>query len=56
MLRMYLADNQEKKEEVSAFISRYAKKSDYTKIKEPKLAAKLVSDFRAEFMKEEEEN
>jgi len=45
ILKIFLSDNPDKKEEVIQFVSRYAKKADYNKIKEPALASKLLDDF-----------
>jgi hypothetical protein len=54
LLKHYLADNQDKKDEVVKFISRYAKKSNYLAIKEPTLASKLFDDFKNTFIKKGE--
>lgn len=53
-LKMFLADNQDKSEEIKKFISRYAKNANYLAIKEPALASKLLSDFRNTFINTEE--
>ena len=45
ILKIFLSDNPDKKEEVIQFVSRYAKKAEYNKIKEPALASKLLDDF-----------
>lgn len=49
-LKAYLSDHSDKSEDVKKFISRYAKNADYFKIKEPKLAAKLLDDFRKTYI------
>ena len=49
-LKAYLSDHADKSEDVKKFISRYAKNADYFKIKEPKLAAKLLDDFRKTYI------
>lgn len=49
-LKSYLSDHADKSEDVKKFISRYAKNADYFKIKEPKLAAKLLDDFRKTYI------
>ena len=49
ILREYLADNRDKEEEVKSLISKYAKKANYTAIKEPSLASKLLQDFKKNF-------
>lgn len=52
-LKEYLADHQDKSQEVQKFVGRYAKNAKYTAIKEPKLAAKLLADFEAEYLDKE---
>lgn len=52
MLRKFLADHADKTEEVKKFISRFAKNADYSKIKEPALAAKLLDDFKHKYIEE----
>ena len=49
-----LTDNADKKQEIQKFIAPYAPKSDYTAIKDVSIAAKLLNDFRAAYVKEEE--
>lgn len=49
ILKIFLSDNPDKKEEVIQFVSRYAKKAEYNKIKEPALASKLLDDFMKTF-------
>lgn len=53
MLKAYLADNPKKADEVKKFIGKYAKNANYFAIKEPNLAAKLMSDFQTTYMKGE---
>lgn len=53
MLKQYLADHQDKTDEVKKFISRFAKNANYLAIKEPALASKLLEDFQNTFMKGE---
>lgn len=53
MLKTYLADNPKKADEVKKFIGKYAKNANYFAIKEPNLAAKLMSDFQTTYMKGE---
>lgn len=50
ILKMFLADHQDKKDEVVKFISKFAKNANYKAIKEPALAAKLLEDFQKKFM------
>lgn len=49
LVRQYLADHEDKGEDVKKFISKYAKNAKYHNIKEPTLAAKLLSDFKSNF-------
>lgn len=53
LLKQYLADNQDKKDEVKKFISRYAKNANYLAIKEPALASKLLEDFNNTYINTE---
>lgn len=53
ILKPYLADNQNKSDDVKKFISKYAKNANYFAIKEPKLASKLIKDFQTTFLKGE---
>jgi len=53
LVKQYLADNQDKAEDVKKFIGRYAKNANYFAIKEPELASKLLNDFKAKFLKGE---
>ena len=46
----YLSSNQNQKETVREFICRYVKSGDYFKITEPTLAAKLLEDFKTQFI------
>jgi hypothetical protein len=52
IVKTYLADNPNKQDEVKKFISRYVKNANYFAIKEPNLAAKLLNDFKANYIKE----
>lgn len=49
-LKTYLSDHPEKGDEVKKLIQRYVKSADYFKIKEPKLAAKLLEEFRQAYI------
>lgn len=53
VVKQFLADNQDKVDEVKKFISRYAKNANYLAIKEPALASKLLGDFNSKFIKGE---
>lgn len=53
ILKAYLADNPNKKEEIQKFIGRFAKNANYFAIKEPNLAAKLMNDFKNTYLKKE---
>lgn len=46
ILKQFLADNQDKKDEVKKFISKYVKNANYPAIKDPALASKLLEDFK----------
>ena len=52
-MKAYLADNPKKADDVKKFISKYAKNANYFAIKEPNLAAKLMTDFKSTYMKGE---
>ena len=52
MLKQYLADNQDKSDEVKKFVSKFAKNANYLTIKEPSLASKLFNDFKDTFLTE----
>lgn len=52
LLKKYLADNQDKTDEVKKFICKFTKNANYLAIKEPELAAKLLSDFKAKYIKD----
>lgn len=49
-LKSFLADHPDKGDEVKKLIQRYVKSADYFKIKEPKLAAKLLEEFRKTYL------
>lgn len=53
LVKTYLSDNPNKQEEVKKFISRYVKNANYFAIKEPNLAAKLLNDFKTNYIKED---
>lgn len=53
ILKKFLADNPDKKDEVVKFISKFAKNANYLTIKEPELAAKLLEDFKKTYIKGE---
>lgn len=50
IIRTFLADNPEKSDDVKAFVKRYAKNGNYLAIKEPALAADLLSKFNEKFI------
>lgn len=52
--KVFLSDNKDKNDDVKEFISRFVKDSNYKKIKDPILAAKLMKDFKEKFLNEEE--
>lgn len=51
-VKQYLSDNPEKSDEVKKFMNKYAKNANYFAIKEPELASKLLTDFKANYIKE----
>lgn len=51
-IRAFIADNQDRKDDVKKFCMRFAKEGKYMTIKEPLLAAKMLRDFNAEFLGE----
>ena len=53
IIKQFLADNQDKADEVKKFVSKYAKNANYLAIKEPALAAKLLEDFNTKYIKGE---
>lgn len=53
VVKQFLADNPTKSDEVKKFINKYAKNANYFVIKEPELASKLLSDFKANYIKGE---
>lgn len=54
LVRQYLADHPDQKDDVAKFMNRYVKGGNYTKIVEPVMATKLLSDFKAAYLPEEE--
>lgn len=54
ILKQFLADNQDKKDEVKKFITKYVKNANYPAIKDPALASKLLEDFKNTYINKEE--
>lgn len=54
-VRAYLNDHSDQAETVKALAGKYIKGGNYKKIDDPELAAKLLSDFKKEFLKENHE-
>lgn len=50
VLKTYLSDHQDNVEEIKEFIAKYVKKSNYRAIKEPRLASKLLTDFKEKYL------
>lgn len=48
-IRLFLADNPDKKGDVAAMVKKYVSSGDYKKIKSPELAGKLLSEFNETF-------
>lgn len=53
VLKQFLADNQDKKDEVKKFITKYVKNANYPAIKDPALASKLLEDFKTTYINKE---
>lgn len=51
--KQFITDNPERAAEVKKFVSRYVKNAEYTKIKDPTLAAKLLEDYTNTFINKE---
>lgn len=49
-IRKFLSDYPDRSEEVKKLVTRFVKNGDYTKIKDPALAAKLLEDFKKQFL------
>lgn len=49
VVNKYLQEFPKERERVTLFLSGYVKKGDYRNIKEPKVAAKVLEDFKKEF-------
>lgn len=56
IVKQYLADNPDKKDEVKKFISKYAPRSNYLSIKDPSVAGALLNDFSETYLKNEKES
>lgn len=54
LIKTFLADHADKKDDVAKFVKRFVKDGNYFKIKEPSLAAKLLKDFQTTFITEGE--
>lgn len=50
LLKTYLADHPEAKDEAAQFITRFVKNANYFTIRNPDLAAKLLGDFKEKFI------
>lgn len=50
LLKAYVSDHPDKKDDVIKFCGKYAKNSNYRSIKEPAIAAKLLKDFEKEYL------
>jgi hypothetical protein len=53
ILKAFIADHPDKKDDVVKFCGKYARNANYRAIKEPALAAKLLADFRKNYLGEE---
>ena len=52
VVRQYIADHADQKENVAKFMNRYVKGGNYLKIVEPVMATKLLADFKSAFCEE----
>ena len=50
LLKSYLSDHPDKKDEAVRFIQRFVKDAKYLSIKNPDIAAKMLGDFKEKFM------
>lgn len=50
LLKAYLADHPDAKDETKKFITRFVKDANYFTIRNPELAAKLLGDFKEKFI------
>ena len=55
LLKGYLSDHLADGDKVKQFIEKYVKKANYFSIKDPRLASKLLEDFKNTFINEEGE-
>lgn len=53
LVRQYVADHQDKTDEIKKFITRFVKSGKYKEIKDPAIATKLLEDFRNTYIKED---
>lgn len=53
LVRLFLEHNQDKAGEVRSFVKKFVANGDYTKIKEPILASKLLEEFKKNYSLEE---
>ena len=55
LIKQYLIDHPDKKDEVKKFISKYAAKSNYLAIKDPSTASALLTEFSNKYLNENKE-
>lgn len=53
LVKKYLSDHQDKADEIKKFIAKYIKSGNYFNINEPEMAAKLLGDFKNNYVKED---
>ena len=53
IIKDYISSHKDKREECKAFVCRYVKSGNYNNITEPRLAAKLLEDFKNTYLPEE---
>lgn len=56
VVKQYLIDNPDKKDDVKKFIAKYAPKSNYLSIKDPTIAGALLNGFSEKYLKSEKES
>ena len=54
LLKEQIEKNPDKADEYKRFVSKYAPKAEFKKIKNPTVAAELLADFKAKYLTEEE--
>lgn len=53
-LKLFLAENQDKQDDVVALVKKYVRNANYKTITDPEIASRLVNDFKNTFINKEE--